>query len=395
MKILYDHQIFEMQSYGGISRYFYELIKNFKLNDSVEIILPIKKSNNIYLKDTNLFSNYNIGPIKNFNDFLPNINFWGKGRLYNNLFKLGIIKDYKKINLENTIEILKKGNFDILHPTYYDDYFLEYLMGKAFVLTIHDMTHEIYPEYFPLFSKEIKLKRELSYKASKIIAVSKSTKKDIIKIFGIDEKKIEVIYHGCSLRFSQTINENSYNYINKNYIPENYLLFIGNRFNYKNFYFFLIAIKKILEKNKDINLVCAGGENFTQDEIQFFNNLNLQDRLFYFDINNDNFLSFLYNKAVAFVFPSLYEGFGLPILEAFSCGCPVILSNCSSLPEIAEDAAIYFNPKDINSIIEVVTEVINNSRLRELLKEKGLEQLKKFSWEKTIQMTKKVYESII
>ena len=394
MKILYDHQIFEIRDAGGVSRYFYELIKNIRGQSNIIADLSIKKTNNIYLYEDPYFKE-KIGKLNLFDDFISGVNFRGKKSLYEFFKKIGVTSDDEKENINASIDKIKSGNFDIFHPTYYDDYFIKYLDNKPFVLTIHDMIHEIYPEYFPLYCKDSRLKRELSRKAHKIIAISNSTKKDIIEIFGIDERKIEVIYLGNSLNFKKTVTEGPSHYIDNNFIPEKYLLFVGSRAAYKNFYFFLTAIKKILEKNKDINVVCAGGGKFSNDEINFFNSLNLRERVFNFNIVEDNFLSYLYQKAIAFVFPSLYEGFGLPILEAFFCGCPAILSNSSSLPEIAEDAAIYFNPKNINSIIEAVTEIIGNPKLRQQLKEKGDKQLKKFSWDKTVQLTKKVYESVI
>ena len=393
MKVLYDYQIFEINPNSGVARYYYELIKNLRRESLVDTILSITKTNCIYLRNDLLLKN-NIDKFYNFNNFLSGKDFKGKRRLYNLLIKLGFLHDDSKINKANSEKLLNSENFDVFHPTYYDDYFLEFLDKKPFVLTIYDMTHEIFPEYFPLRNYEIKNKKILAKKASKIIAISNSTKKDIINFLNIEEDKIVVIYLGCSLVTNDKrycdLNINTY----FNLVPQKYLLYVGSRNGYKNFYYFVRAISQILKKDKDLYIICAGGGKFNRDEKFYFESLDLQDSLINFEICDDNLLKYLYSKAAAFVFPSLYEGFGLPILEAFSCGCPVVLSNKSSLPEVGGDAAIYFEPKNIKSIIGAVTDVIYNDNLRKELIKKGFEKLKKFSWEKTAIQTRNVYESI-
>ena len=390
MHILYDHQIFEMQSYGGISRYFYELINNSRRQNDVVAELIIKRTNNIYLnKDT--FFKEQIQKINSYYDFIPHVRFKGKMRLYEILKKIGKIPDYKKINMDATIDKLKTGNFNIFHPTYYNDYFLDYLEKKPFVLTIYDMIYEIYPEFFYKYYDDIKMKQKLALKAQKIVTISNNTKKDIINFFEIDGNRIEVIYLASSIKDQFDVRENNF----AAPIPGNYILFVGSRNGYKNFYFFIRAISNILKSDKDLNVVCAGGGAFSNEEKCFFEALEINKQLKNFDICDDKFLSFLYSNALFFIFPSLYEGFGLPILEAFSCGCPVISSNTGALMEIAGDAVIYFSPKDINSIYDTVREVINDSSLRKGLIKKGMNRIKEFTWEKTVEQTKRVYESII
>ena len=205
------------------------------------------------------------------------------------------------------------------------------------------------------------------------------------------KKKIKVIYLGSSLNVDDsTIDDGQI--LNK--LPEKYILFVGNRATYKNFTFFITSISSLLKSDKDLNLVCAGGSNFSLEEKELFSQLKISKKLFYFSIN-DKFLTVLYKNAVAFVFPSLCEGFGIPILESFSCGCPNILANTTSLPEIAKDAAIYFKPKDSNSILEAVSKVIYDNDLRQDLIYKGCERLKDFSWEKAVLETLRVYESVL
>jgi len=391
LKILYDHQIFEIQSYGGISRYFYEIMNYSKNNDSLKYELSLKFSNNNYLMNDELFNN-SIKKLSPYKEFLPTINFKGKGKL-NNLFKnLRLINSNFVDNESFSKNNLKLGNYDLFHPTYYNDYFLNYLGNKPFILTIHDMIHEIYPQYFPINDDISVKKKRLAKLSSKIIAVSNNTKKDIVKILGINEDKIMVIYHGTSLNIDKNITK----YLDKEFlkdIPDRYLLYVGNRDSYKNFYFFITSIYEILKKDNDLKLVCAGGNYFTKAELQIFENLKIKNKIIHFSIN-DNSLTYLYKNAIAFIFPSLCEGFGISILEAFACGCPIILCNSSCFPEIAQDAALYFEPNKSESLILEIEKILKNNTLREKLVLKGFLRLQDFSWEKTYMKTKKAYEDI-
>jgi len=367
MKVLYDHQIFASQIYGGISRYFYELLQNFESDDGMGCEVSLKYSNNYYLKELDNL------PYKT---FFERRSFKGKHRLLNILNKK-VSKEY-----------VSKGDYDIFHPTYYEPYFLDFLNGKPFVLTIHDMIHEIFPEIFPLKDKTSERKKLLAQKSSKIIAVSENTKRDIIKILGIDKGKIEVIYHANSLKINKDVK------IMNIKIPEKYILFIGSRRGYKNFDLFIDAVSSLINEDNELNIVCAGGRDFNKIEIEKFRSLKIRDKLFYYS-GSDSILACLYQKAIAFVFPSLYEGFGIPVLESFACGCPAIVSNTSSLPEVAEGAAIYFDPTDKLSILNSIQKVIYNDKLRKQLINKGIERVKEFTWEKTAKKTKKLYNSII
>ncbi len=372
IRVLYDNQIFTLQRYGGISRLFFELMNSFKGSEEISYNIPSSFFPNDYLEKKVLMK---------FISFLDDKDFKGKGRFLSLL---------KKINFQKNVKALKRQNFDVFHPTYYDPYFLEYLNNKPFVLTVYDMIHEIYPEMFPKDDQTAKNKKILAEKATKIIAISQNTKKDIIKFYGIKKDKISVIYLGSSLKMG----DEEYNLKNIR-LPKKYILFVGDRHLYKNFVIFVKSIAPLLREGEGLSLVCAGGKKFTVEEVNIFDKLQIQNKIIHLDINNDKTLSYLYSKAIVFVFPSLYEGFGIPILEAFSCRCPVAASNKSSLPEVGGDAALYFDPSDENSIRETVKRIVYNNNLRENLKLKGTKQLKKFSWRKTAQETLNVYKEVI
>lgn len=392
MKILFDHQIFEMQKYGGISRYFFELIKTFDKNGDVNWELPIRFSRNEYLKNISKFRDTLLpkSEIKDEKDkFLWGMKFKGKGILFRIKKRIspGIIIDKEsELNKSAVIEKLQKGNYDIFHPTYYDEYFLNYIGDKPFVLTVYDLIHQIFPE-FGMYETRDKNKNLLQ-KAKKIIAISESTKRDLVSIFDIDERKIAVTHLAHFIQENNTVSDDF-----KNKLPLKYILFVGHREAYKNFLFFAQLFGSLSEKQKDLYVVCTGSP-FNSGEHYFFNKLGIEDKMFH-TVVNDNELAYLYKNAIAFIFPSMYEGFGLPVLEAFSCGCPVLVSSSSSLLEIGEDAVIYFEPKNPASMLHALTEVLNNSDLRSEKIAKGYQQLQKFSWNKTATETRQIYSQIL
>ena len=140
--------------------------------------------------------------------------------------------------------------------------------------------------------------------------------------------------------------------------------------------------------------MCAGGGKFTREEMQLLSTLGIIGQISQYDLSDDN-LAHFYKNALAFIFPSLYEGFGIPILESFACGCPLLCSDTSSLPEIAGEAACYFDPYSEASIQNVLLKVLEDTHLRNDLILKGYERLKKFSWQQTAEQTKKIYESVL
>lgn len=382
VKILYDHQIFT-QKYGGISRYFCELLREMGDDPEFSLELGVKFSDNAYLRELPLLP---VKPVTTFENFCFGLNFTGKGRLYQTLEKFDLVNSLY-CNKALSEKLLKENRFSIFHPTYYDPYFYKYLNNKPFVLTIYDMIYELYHGQLPNKEVTITNKRFLAEKADLIIAISESTKCDIINLYGIQPEKIKVIYLGNSLINTETDPAVK--------LPEKYVLFVGNRGLYKNFKTFVKAIAPLFLQDKNLFLVCGGGDDFVQEELNFFKELSCENRIIYQAIVADRTLVSLYKNALVFAFPSLYEGFGIPVLEAFSCGCPVILSNVSSLPEIAADAAEYFNPEDELSVRTAVSKVIYDEAKRVEMRKNGFERLKNFSWEKSATETKQVYESLI
>lgn len=383
MNILYDHQIFEHQRVGGVSRYFSEIINH--LPQDVNADVSVGYTFNEYLKNLDVPFIWK-EQLLTYNGFFPNFDFKGKKRLFHYIQKKFPSKypDLLRMNKEETIQKLKAGNFDLFHPTFYDDYFLDYIADKPYVLTVHDMIIELYPEFInsPVF---IKRKKKLVDNASHIIAVSENTKKDLIRVFDTAEHKISVTYHASSLDENGCKPEN---------IPNKYLLYVGDRrLGYKNFSFFISAIQPILQRDRDLFVVCTG-DSFTREELHFFKELNIESQIVRSFVDDKQMYG-LYNSAKMFIYPSYYEGFGIPILEAFQSKCPVVLANSSCFPEVVGDAGLLFDSKSPHDLRNAIVSILENENLRDEMILKGQNRLKLFSWKKTAQQTADIYRQVL
>lgn len=365
MNILFDHQTFVEQPYGGISRYIIELMKCINATPANQACLSLTYAENDYLPKINSTLSK-----------LLQYSFLGKRQVLTELNKL-----YSRTQLE-------KQSFDVFHATYYDPYFLPHLGKKPCVVTFHDMIHEYYSPQYNLLGSDRRITRNkklVADRATRLIAVSESTKRDLVSLLNIDPEKIQVIYHGCSFiaRHKQSKSD-----------QKPYLLYVGHRHAYKNFQAFIRAIASVLNE-QDCLLLCAGGGDFTDEENLLIRSLGINKRILWRSIENDEMLQQFYENALAFVFPSLYEGFGMPILEAFASGCPCIVSNSSSLPEVAGDAALYMDPNDDESMHQVTNSIVSNSLLRSALTERGYQRSTLFSWQETAQQTLNLYEQCL
>lgn len=275
------------------------------------------------------------------------------------------------------------------------------------IVTVHDIIPIIFQKQYlhtlkPLI-KNLYLQsiNELPY-VDQIITISQYTKKDIIKHLSIDENKIKVIYEAADPVFK--IHSNSHcqnNIVNKLRILGDFILFVGGIDPRKNLETVIKALKNISLEYRNISLVIAGSDFKTeQDPIKkkidkFIEKNNVGDKIISLGYVEDDILACLYNRAKMLIFPSFYEGFGLPIVEAMSCGCPVIASNRTSIPEIAGDAAILSDPEKIDEITNAALKILENTSLSNYLKHRGLKRSSNFSWEKTALQTVKVYNNYL
>ncbi len=356
MNIFYDHQIFSNQSHGGPSRYFVELIKQLiLLNNKPTIIAPINQ--NIYLNDIHSqFKKEFYFKIKKKN-FLTNF--------YNNLFSDYYFKNY---------------NHDLYHLTYYNSCFKS---KKPKIITVYDLIHEKFMNEFKL---SLFPKKKIFENIDHFICISENTKKDLIKYYNIDQKNISVIYLANSLKFKG---------IKKFELSKPFFLYIGSRKRYKNFNLLLNSYSSNKKIKDNFDIVCFGGGKLIKDEIKNIKDFEIDLRSIHQVDGSDELLSSLYLGAEALIYPSKYEGFGIPILEAMSLGCPVISSNTSSLPEVYGDAAITFSPNSSEELSNCLNKITNDNELKKILIKKGYEREKVFSWKKCAIETNEIYQKLI
>lgn len=288
------------------------------------------------------------------------------------------------------------GRRNILHCPHYN---IPVFYSGKLVVTIHDIIHILFPEYLPnrlawYYSKfMIGLATK---KANKIITDSQNTKNDLIKYFNISSKKIIVIHIGVNSNF-RIVNKNCYKYLYNKYKIEQckkIILYVGNKKPHKNLETLLKAFyKSKLKKNSLLIFVGRDFDNYKNLNI-LSRKLKLDDYIIHTGTITDEELVYFYNLADLFVFPSLYEGFGLPPLEAMACGTPVVSSNTSSMPEILGDAAYFVNPKSVDELKNAIDEVLDNDELRDKLIKKGLERVKLFTWDKCINRTIKIFNRL-
>ncbi len=290
---------------------------------------------------------------------------------------------------------LRKTDLDLIHnpsqiPTFFG-------ANQLYIITVHDLTPIIFP-------KEHKSGKSLIYKlffprtlksADKIIAVSYSTKQDLIKYFKIADNKIKVIHLASDEKF-HPLDSEIVNKFKKNHnINFPFILYVGTLEPRKNIPTLIEAFYNLRKYNLPHKLVITGKKGWKYKLIfETIEKLNLQNNVIFTGYLPDEDLPALYNAADLFVYPSIYEGFGLPPLEAMSCGCRVITSNTSSLPEVVGDAGIMIDPYDTDALTSSIYEVLTNNELRADMVKKGLERAKMFSWEKTAEETLEIYKDV-
>ena len=365
MKIAYDHQMFTNQSYGGISRYYKDLAGTLlKQGQNVNIFAGMHRNYYVPLLPKGIVRGIKLN------------NYPFKSRLA-----------FSRLNHVIGQLQMKQWKPDIIHETYYSSLASSKTNAVRFA-TVHDMIHELYPDMFSSRDNTTQFKQDTISRVDHIISISESTKMDMMKIFDIEESKISVIHHGVDSSLFEDIPGNL------KISEKPYLLYVGTRGGYKNFNGFLkaVASSSLLMKNFDL---IAVGDEFTLTENKFISSLGFNDnQVRQVPHLTDFHLAQFYSNASAFVFPSLYEGFGLPPLEAMSAGCPVISSNTSSMPEVVRNAAIYFNPYDTEEMCNAIEKVVFSEDLKKQLILLGYENIKSFSLNKCASKTREVYSKL-
>ena len=364
-RVLYDGMIFQRQSAGGINRYFQRLIGN--LPDHVTPLLTTTRQ-----RENNFPSNERL-------------------RLYQRQFSLPkpLRKIGRGIQSSQFREITRQLNPELIHATYYDMLggIADWPDAPPLVVTVHDMIHEKLPHLLDRRGRHAELKRRTIEQADAIICVSHQTRNDLLELYPQCESISTVIYHATELGLVET----------DGWAPDNsrpYFLYVGSRSQYKNFPLLLSAISELAVERPEIQLRVVG-DPFSISDQQRIDAAGLSDHVVNESIVSDERLASLYRHAEALVYPSLYEGFGLPLLEAMSCDTPVLAANASCIPEIVQDAGLLFNPHCVDDLVTAMQELLESSELRQSLIEKGRRRCSQFSWLDAAEQTVEVYQATL
>lgn len=343
MKIIYDDIIYSIQKSGGISVYW-NILERFIPVD-IRFVYKNCEKNIFYIKRPN------------------------EVRVSKNLF----LERYRNINFK-----IKSDFSYIFHSSYY-----RYCKNRNAqnITTVHDFTYEIFRT--DLKSKLHKIQKKNAVMHSDgVICISENTKKDLYRYYPDYKGKVTVIYHGYD--------NNIFSFRNKEMQKRtNNVIFVGARSSYKGFNFTLVLLKKI----KKLNLIIIGGGELSEEEKILLENTipNRYEKLGYV---SNGALAELYNYSFALFYPSEYEGFGFPVIEAQACGCPVICQKKSSIPEVSGDKCIYVDSDNIEQSLNNVNKLFNGDEYKKLQNE-GLENVKRFSWEKCIRETIEFYNYVL
>ena len=360
MKILLDNIIYSKTKNGGVSNYWFEL-SNYLLKQTQDEIG--------FFEENDVLLNFHRKMLS-----IPSESIFqhGKFPIASRLFPI-YYKSEEKF---------------IYHSSYYRG-----LVGSRNMMevtTVYDFIHD----YYSSFIKKT-VHNNLKYNAIKrsngVICISKNTYNDLQKFCPTKaHQKAEVIYVGVSDDYFpiKEFSENQLTFLKNNQIEDAFLLFIGGRTNYKNFNF----VASVLNENKELKLVVVGGGTFTEQEIKLFSNEALE-RIRYIGSTNNNELNVLFNTAMALIYPSSYEGFGIPVVEAMRAGCPVIGLNNATIREVAEKSALLLDNLNIKDF-ENQKLKLNNLDYRQKIIEIGLLESQKYSWEKCSRETHEFYKDL-
>ena len=367
MRVAINCRSFLKKQYAGIGRYAHNLVESLAVLD---------KENEYYL-----YARLNFLDFKRHVPKPPGRNFTVK-------------TDWFDRGLEKTL-----GDIDIYHAPSPD--FIDIEKARI-VVTVHDLVYRLYPQGHTQETIETtdRQLREIVKKADKIICCSQNTVDDLNRYFYLDRHKVSLVYQGVDKTNFYPMKEEEKQAAAKTLedrgLKEPFLLFVGTnepRKNLKNLLFALVDLKN--QNRFKGRLAIVGMEGWLNDDIQsIVTKLELKDSVHFLGYVSNEMLRYLYNLCEVFIFPSFYEGFGFPIVEAFSCGAAVVTSDISSCPEVAKDAALTSNPSNPREIASAIGHILEDQKLKSELKQRALRRANDFSFSKTAQETLKVYQDV-
>jgi glycosyltransferase involved in cell wall biosynthesis len=371
VKVMFDSQIFCSQRVGGISRYVASIAAEMAKMDSMRALIVAPFHYNEYLQG------------------LPRSLVYGRKIAWLEHLKVAA---YAASALPSNI-VRRRFRPDILHNTYY------YPVGRAGgvrrIVTVHDLIHEKYPADLTASASIIRWKSACIERADHVICVSENTRRDVLDTYRIDEDRVSVTHLGCESLMDRLSDEPADAFRARVLGADcPYVLYVGSRVGYKNFDGLLRGFASSTWLRANVFLVCFGGGKFTDSERAAMSQAGVSERVKYVG-GSDSVLASCYAHASLFVYPTHYEGFGLPPLEAMSLDCPVACSGTGSIPEVVGDAAMIFDPSEPASIRAALEGVLMSASLAATLVERGRARRLLFSWQKCAEKTVGIYASVL
>jgi glycosyltransferase involved in cell wall biosynthesis len=293
--------------------------------------------------------------------------------------------------------VLRRERPDVYHAPHY---VLPAGVTCPSVVTIHDCIHLMFPQYLPnrmAYAYARAVMWAAARRAKAILTVSEASKRDILHFFNVPPEKVVVVHNAIDERFLVPPTEIEVARVRERYqLEHGFVLYAGNIKPHKNLLRLIEAFADIRGTDfEELKLIIIGDEISKWPELRrAVHRHHLHKHVRFLGYVSDDTLAILYRLAAVFVFPSLYEGFGLPPLEAMACGTPVVTSNVSSLPEVADDAAVLVDPKDVDSITDGMRRVLADPELAQELRKRGLVRAREFSWERSVAKTHDIYRVV-
>ena len=365
LSIAFDHQIFDLQRYGGVSRYFVEIANELARDPSLQVAIEAPLHINEYLRSVR-----------------PPV-------MSRALYVGGIPKIRRFAHVVNALlmpPLMRHRKPDIVHRTYYAAG-QPTVKGARSVITVYDLIHERMGAGMA-HDKPAREKRAAIAEADHAICISESTRRDLIELFGVDPQKTSVVHLGFSLMPAQGTFAVP--------LPDReFILYVGLRGNYKNFQGLLDAYAASAKLRDRFDIVCFGAAPFSAEETSAIAATGARAGAVVHLGGADSVLQQCYQRAAMFVYPSLYEGFGIPPLEAMSFSCPVLCCPVASMPEVVGEAAAFFDPGSVDSLVAAIDRVSTNSSYRAELVRRGTARLAHFSWTQCAEQTLQVYRKVM